>query len=163
MKIAKVFANEDGKSVWTYETENGGELHSVGVDVTEEGFSLVDGVPRVSVDRNIVWTSHNNLEVLKRQQQAMVDMLNAGKMRAYRAYSETPFYYKSNGEPQDQDINPSDQTPLGRYSQARMCLADDYLSVHKQFVVNAVATPAPATEQPKVGADKEDTGSPTGN
>jgi hypothetical protein len=157
MKIAKVFTNEDNQSVWTYDTENGGQLHSVGVDVTEEGFSLVNGVPRVSVDRNIVWTSHNNLEVLKRQQQVMIDMLNAGKMRAYRAYSETPFY-----EGQSQDINPSTQESLGRYSQARMCLADDYLSVHKQFVVNTVATPAPVA-QPKVGADKEDTGSPTGN
>ena len=155
MKIAKVFANEDGQSVWSYDTENGGQLHSVGIDVTQEGFDIATG--NITVDRNIVWFRGNNLEAVQRQQQVIVDMVNTGKMRAYRAYSETPFY-----EGQSQDINPSTQESLGRYSQARMCLADDYLSVHKQFVVNTVATPAPVV-QPKVGADKEDTGSPTGN
>jgi len=147
MKIAKVFTNEDNQTVWSYDTENGGQLHSVGIDVTEEGYDLV--ARRFTVDRNIVWFNGNNLEAVQRQQQVIVDMVNAGKMRAYRAYSETPFY-----EGQSQDINPSTQESLGRYSQARMCLADDYAKLHKQFVVNTVATPAPVTEQPKVGTEQ---------
>jgi hypothetical protein len=147
MKTAKVFANEDGQSVWSYDTENGGQLHSVGIDVTQEGFDIATG--NITVDRNIVWFRGNNLEAVQRQQQVIVDMVNAGKMRAYRAYSETPFY-----EGQTQDINPSTQESLGRYSQARMCLADDYAKLHKQFVVNAVATPEPVTEQPKVGTEQ---------
>ena len=155
MKIAKVFTNEDEQVVWTYDVENGGQLHSVGVDVTQEGFDIATG--SITVDRNIVWFRGNNLEAVKRQQQVIVDMVNAGKMRAYRAYSETPFY-----EGQSQDINPSTKESLGRYSQARMCLADDYTKLHKQFVVNVVATPEPVA-QPKVGANKEDSGSPTGN
>ena len=146
--IAKAFVKEDGQDVWSYETTNG-EYHTVGIDVTEEGFSLVDGIPRPTIERNIVWVGHNNVELLKRQQQAMIDAVNSGKLRAYRAYSETPFY-----EGQEQDINPSTQEKLGRYSQARMCTPEDYLRVHRQFVVNTPKVAEPVA-QPKVGADVE--------
>ena len=148
-KIAKAFVKEDGQDVWSYDTSNGETYNTVGIDVTEEGYSLVDGVPRITVERNIVWVGANDVALLKRQQQAMIDAVNSGKLRAYRAYSETPFY-----EGQEQDINPSTQENLGRYSQARMCTPEDYLRVHRQFVVNTPKVVEPVA-QPKVGADVE--------
>ena len=147
--IAKAFVKEDGQDVWSYETSNGETYNTVGIEVTEEGFSIVDGIPRPTIERNIVWVGHNNVELLKRQQQAMIDAVNSGKLRAYRAYSDTPFY---NG--QEQDINPSTGEKLGRYSQARMCTPENYLSVHRQFVVNTPKVVEPVA-QPKVGADVE--------
>ena len=140
---------EDGQDVWSYDTSNGETYNTVGIDVTEEGYSMVHGGPRPTIESNIVWVGHNNVELLKRQQQAMVDAVNSGKLRAYRVYSDTPFY---NG--QEQDINPSTGEKLGRYSQARMCTPENYLSVHRQFVVNTPKVAEPVA-QPKVGADVE--------
>ena len=141
-KNAKKFVDKDGKSVWTSENN---DITSVCVEVNEESLDM--NTLFVREEKSLVWLKGNSVEAVTRQQEAIINAINSGKLRPYRAFSETPFYVG-----QEEDINPKSNTPLGRYSQVRLCPADQHATLHRQFVT--VATPVVA-EQPKVGADVE--------
>ena len=140
---AKKFVDKDGKSVWTSETN---DIVSMCVEVNEESLDM--NTLFVREEKSLVWLKGNSVEAVTRNQDAVIASINKGLIRPYRAFSETPFY-----EGQEQDINPTTNAQLGRYSQVRLCPADKHTSLHRQFVT--VATPVVVAEQPKVGADVE--------
>lgn len=136
---AKRFVKEDGQKVWSKETENG-TVVSVCIEVVEETLDLATLFTRE--EKNMVWLKGNSEELVERQATAVMNQIQAGKLKAYRQFSETPFY-----EGQEQDINPTTEQPLGRYSQVRLCLPEDYNRLHRQFVTTEIVvaeTPAVA-------------------
>ena len=139
---AKKFVDKDGKSVWTSENN---DITSVCVEVNEESLDM--NTLFVREEKSLVWLKGNSVEAVTRNQEAVITSINKGLIRPYRAFSETPFY-----DGQEQDINPSTNAVLGRYSQVRLCPADQHATLHRQFVTVAKAVVA---EQPKVSADVE--------
>jgi len=67
----------------------------------------------------------------------VIDAINAGKLATYRAFSKTPFF-----DTQESDINPSTAEVLNRYSQVRLCPADKYMELNRQYVEVPVSVKA---------------------
>lgn len=131
---------KDEQSVWSKDTEvNGVEktIYSACVEVNEESIDMVTLFVRE--EKSMVWIKANSEQVVDKTVNSIISQINTGVIKPYRAFSETPFY---NG--QEQDINPTTQVELGRYSQIRLCPAAQHTTLHRQFVtletipVNAV-------------------------
>lgn len=132
---AVLFTDKNGETVWN---RNG--VVSMAIDSTKETFDLNTGF--VNSERHIMWIKGNDEEVVERQVNALITSINSGKLATIRVFSKTPFYTKSDGSPQDQDINPTTGETLGRYSQVRLCPAHKVAELHRQFVeVEVEATP----------------------
>lgn len=131
---------KDEQSVWSKDTEvNGVEktIYSACVEVNEESIDMVTLFVRE--EKSMVWIKGNSEKVVDNTVDSIISQINKGVIKPYRAFSETPFY---NG--QEEDINPTTQVNLGRYSQIRLCPAAQHTTLHRQFVtletipVNAV-------------------------
>ena len=131
---------KDEQSVWSKDTEvNGVEktIYSACVEVNEESIDMVTLFVRE--EKSMVWIKGNSEKVVDNTVDSIISQINKGIIKPYRAFSETPFY---NG--QEEDINPTTQVNLGRYSQIRLCPAAQHTTLHRQFVtletipVNAV-------------------------
>ena len=131
---------KDEQSVWSKDTEvNGVEktIYSACVEVNEESIDMVTLFVRE--EKSMVWIKANSEQVVDKTVNSIISQINTGVIKPYRAFSETPFY---NG--QEQDINPTTEVELGRYSQIRLCPAAQHTTLHRQFVtletipVNAV-------------------------
>lgn len=143
---AKKFTDANNQSVWTKELADGRTQTSVCVEVNDETLDLTTGYVRE--EKSLVWIKGMSTEAVVRQQESVVKMINAGTIKPYRALSKTPFY-----EGQAEDINPSNEQPLGRFSQVRLCPADQHTSLHRQYVVAVTAEPIVAEQaQPAITA-----------
>ena len=121
---------KDEQSVWSKDTEvNGVEktIYSACVEVNEESIDMVTLFVRE--EKSMVWIKANSEQVVDKTVNSIISQINTGVIKPYRAFSETPFY---NG--QEQDINPTTQVELGRYSQIRLCPAAQHTTLHRQFV-----------------------------
>lgn len=118
---------KDGKSVWT-----NGTITSCAVQNVNESFNLENGF--IVEEKHIMFIKGNNEATVVKQTQAVIDAINAGKLATYRAFSKTPFY-----DTQESDINPSTGEVLNRYSQVRLCPADKYMELNRQYVTVPVA------------------------
>jgi enoyl reductase-like protein len=141
---------KDDQSVWSKDLEDGRTITSVCVEVTDEVLNM--NTLFTQVEKSMVWLKGSDEAVVLKQQDAVIKAINKGQIKPYRAFSETPFY-----EGQEEDINPTTEEPLGRYSQVRLCPADKHADLHRQYVVPTVASAKPAVEekeetQPKIGA-----------
>ena len=125
---AKKFVDKNGNSVWTKETSNGKVFTSVCVEVNQTSLDLETLIDRN--EKSLVWLKSENAETLAKTQQTVIDQINKGVLKPYRAFSKTPFY-----EGQAEDINPTTEVALGRYSQVRLCPAEKRDELHRQFVV----------------------------
>jgi len=141
---AKKFVDQNQNAVWTKDLADGRTQTSVCVEVNDEVLDLTTGYIRE--EKSLVWLKGMSSEVVLRQQDSVIKMINNGTLKPYRALSKIPFY-----EGQSEDINPSTEQPLGRYSQVRLCPADQHASLHRQYV-NVATAPAIA-EQPVVKAE----------
>ena len=119
---------KDGKSVWT----NGKIVSSAIQNVTEGSLNLETGFINPD-EKHIMFIKGNSEASVVKQTQTVIDAINAGKLATYRAFSKTPFY-----DTQESDMNPSTGEVLNRYSQVRLCPADKFMELNRQFV--AVAT-----------------------
>ena len=119
---------KDGKSVWT----NGKIVSSAIQNVTEGSLNLETGFINPD-EKHIMFIKGNSEASVAKQVDMVISAINAGKLATYRAFSKTPFY-----ETQESDMNPSTGEVLNRYSQVRLCPADKYMELNRQFV--AVAT-----------------------
>ena len=117
---------KDGKSVW-----NNGTVVSVAVQHTTKEFNLETGW-EASV-KNIMFLKGNDEASLIDRANTVIKAINAGQLMTCRVFSKTPFY-----DTQESDINPSTGEVLNRYSQVRLCPADKFMELNRQFV--AVAT-----------------------
>ena len=135
---ATKFVSKTGESVWT-----NGNVVSMGVDTSS--ISLDNATGFVNEERNIFFIKGNSEEVVAKQQEQVINLINKGQLAVARVFSKTPFYTKADGKPQDPDMNPSTGEVLGRYSQTRLCSPQEYLTLNRSFVVNEVAV-APAGE-----------------
>ena len=120
--------SKDGKSVWT----NGKIVSSAIQNVTEGTLNLETGFINPD-EKHIMFIKGNNEAAVTKQVDMVINAINAGKLATYRAFSKTPFY-----DTQESDINPSTGEVLNRYSQVRLCPADKFMELNRQFV--AVAT-----------------------
>ena len=120
--------SKDGKSVWT----NGKIVSSAIQNVTEGSFNLETGFINPD-EKHIMFIKGNSEVAVTKQVATVIEAINAGKLATYRAFSKTPFY-----DTQESDINPSTGEVLNRYSQVRLCPADKFMELNRQFV--AVAT-----------------------
>ena len=120
--------NKDGKTVWT---SSKGTV-SKAIQAIDETFNMETGF--ITEEKFIYWVKGNSEEAIDKQLPTIIKAINNGKLRLYRALSHTPFV-----EGQDSDINPSTGKVLNRYSQTRMCPADKFESLHRQFVVPTIA------------------------
>ena len=121
---------KDEQSVWSKDTEvNGVEktIYSACVEVNEESIDMVTLFVRE--EKSMVWIKANSEQVVDKTVNSIISQINTGVIKPYRAFSETPFY---NG--QEQDINPTTEVELGRYSQIRLCPAAQHTTLHRQFV-----------------------------
>ena len=119
---------KDGKSVWT----NGKIVSSAIQNVTEGTLNLETGFINPD-EKHIMFIKGNSEASVAKQVDMVINAINAGKLATYRAFSKTPFY-----DTQESDMNPSTGEVLNRYSQVRLCPADKYMELNRQFV--AVAT-----------------------
>ena len=119
---------KDGKSVWT----NGKIVWSAIQNVTEGTLNLETGFINPE-EKHIIFIKGNSEAALTKQVDMVINAINAGKLATNRAFSKTPFY-----DTQESDINPSTGEVLNRYSQVRLCPADKFMELNRQFV--AVAT-----------------------
>ena len=120
--------SKDGKSVWT----NGKIVSSAIQNVTEGSLNLETGFINPD-EKHIMFIKGNSEASVAKQVDMVINAINAGKLATYRAFSKTPFY-----DTQESDINPSTGEVLNRYSQVRLCPADKFMELNRQFV--AVAT-----------------------
>lgn len=120
--------SKDGKSVWT----NGKIVSSAIQNVTAGSLNLETGFVNPD-EKHIMFIKGNNEAAVTKQVDMVISAINAGKLATYRAFSKTPFY-----DTQESDINPSTGEVLNRYSQVRLCPADKFMELNRQFV--AVAT-----------------------
>ena len=120
--------SKDGKSVWT----NGKIVSSAIQNVTEGTLNLETGFINPD-EKHIMFIKGNSEASVVKQVDMVINAINAGKLATYRAFSKTPFY-----DTQESDMNPSTGEVLNRYSQVRLCPADKYMELNRQFV--AVAT-----------------------
>jgi hypothetical protein len=125
---AKKFVDANSQSVWTKTTSDGREQTSMCVEINDETLDMNTGYVRE--EKSLVWIKGMSTEAVSRQVDLVINSVNKGKIAPYRAFSKTPFY-----EGQEEDINPSTEAKLGRYSQIRLCPADQRESLHRQFVV----------------------------
>ena len=119
---------KDGKSVWT----NGKIVSSAIQNVTEGTLNLETGFINPD-EKHIMFIKGNSEAAVTKQVDMVINAINAGKLATYRAFSKTPFY-----DTQESDMNPSTGEVLNRYSQVRLCPADKFMELNRQFV--AVAT-----------------------
>ena len=119
---------KDGKSVWT----NGKIVSSAIQNVTEGSLNLETGFINPD-EKHIMFIKGNSEASVAKQVDMVISAINAGKLATYRAFSKTPFY-----DTQESDMNPSTGEVLNRYSQVRLCPADKFMELNRQFV--AVAT-----------------------
>ena len=119
---------KDGKSVWI----NGKIVSSAIQNVTEGSLNLETGFINPD-EKHIMFIKGNNEVAVTKQVATIIEAINAGKLATYRAFSKTPFY-----DTQESDMNPSTGEVLNRYSQVRLCPADKFMELNRQFV--AVAT-----------------------
>lgn len=125
---------KDDQNVWT-----NGEITSACAVVTDESLDLNTGFTRE--EKMLFWVKTNNAETIEKSISGVIGSINKGVLKAYRAFSKEPFYVG-----QAQDINPSTNVSLGRYSQVRLCPSAQFESVHRQYVVNeTVQAPADYT------------------
>lgn len=122
--------SKDGKSVWT-----NGKIVSSAIQNINESFNLETGF--VTEEKHIMFIKGNSEASVVKQTQTVIDAINAGKLATYRAFSKTPFY-----DTQESDMNPSTGEVLNRYSQVRLCPADKYMELNRQYVVVPVAVNA---------------------
>ena len=120
--------SKDGKSVWT----NGKIVSSAIQNVTEGTLNLETGFINPD-EKHIMFIKGNSEAAVTKQVDMVINAINAGKLATYRAFSKTPFY-----DTQESDMNPSTGEVLNRYSQVRLCPADKFMELNRQFV--AVAT-----------------------
>ena len=120
--------SKDGKSVWT----NGKIVSSAIQNVTEGSLNLETGFVNPD-EKHIMFIKGNSEASVAKQVDMVINAINAGKLATYRAFSKTPFY-----DTQESDMNPSTGEVLNRYSQVRLCPADKFMELNRQFV--AVAT-----------------------
>ena len=119
---------KDGKSVWT----NGKIVSSAIQNVTAGSLNLETGFINPD-EKHIMFIKGNSEDAVTKQVDMVINAINAGKLATYRAFSKTPFY-----DTQESDMNPSTGEVLNRYSQVRLCPADKFMELNRQFV--AVAT-----------------------
>ena len=119
---------KDGKSVWT----NGKIVSSAIQNVTAGTLNLETGFINPD-EKHIMFIKGNSEAAVTKQVDVVINAINAGKLATYRAFSKTPFY-----DTQESDMNPSTGEVLNRYSQVRLCPADKFMELNRQFV--AVAT-----------------------
>ena len=119
---------KDGKSVWT----NGNIVSSAIQNVTAGTLNLETGFINPD-EKHIMFIKGNSEAAVTKQVDMVINAINAGKLATYRAFSKTPFY-----DTQESDMNPSTGEVLNRYSQVRLCPADKFMELNRQFV--AVAT-----------------------
>ena len=119
--------SKDGKSVWT-----NGNIVSSAIQNINESFNLETGF--VTEEKHLMFIKGNSEGAVTKQVDMVINAINAGKLATYRAFSKTPFY-----DTQESDINPSTGEVLNRYSQVRLCPADKYMELNRQYVVVPVA------------------------
>jgi hypothetical protein len=113
---------KDGKSVWT-----NGKIVSSAVQNINESFNLETGF--ITEEKHLMFIKGNSEVSVTKQVDMVISAINAGKLATYRAFSKTPFYVT-----QESDINPSTGEVLNRYSQVRLCPADKFMELNRQFV-----------------------------
>ena len=123
---------KDGKSVWT----NGKIVSSAIQNVTEGSLNLETGFINPD-EKHIMFIKGNSEASVVKQVDMVINAINAGKLATYRAFSKTPFY-----DTQESDMNPSTGEVLNRYSQVRLCPADKFMELNRQFVEVATTVKA---------------------
>ena len=118
---------KDGKSVWT-----NGKTVSCAVQNINESFNLETGF--LTEEKHIMFIKGNNEASVVKQTETIIAAINAGKLSTYRAFSKTPFF-----DTQESDMNPSTGEILNRYSQVRLCPADKFMELNRQYVAVPVA------------------------
>jgi len=126
---AKRFIKDD-QTVWSKDTIVNGQPRTI----VSACIEIIDEVLNpttlfVAEEKSMVWIKGNSEELVTKTINSVIKQVNSGVMKPYRAFSETPFY-----EGQDEDINPTTELPLGRFSQVRLCLANEHAGLHRQFI-----------------------------
>ena len=133
---AKKFTDENNQSVWTKDLIDGKVQTSVCIEAIDESLDFTTGYVRE--EKFLVWIKGTSTEAVTRQQEGVIKMINSGSVKPYRSFSKAPFY---NG--QSEDVNPSNGQLLDRYSQVRLCPAEQHPALHRQFVVNTPSVVEP--------------------
>jgi hypothetical protein len=142
---AKRFSKDD-QTVWSKDAIVNGEPRTVVsacVEVIDEVLNPVTLF--VTEEKSMVWIKGNSEELVDKTINSVIKQINSGAIKPYRAFSETPFY-----DGQDEDINPTTEVALGRFSQVRLCPADKHASLHRQFIVLPSISTGSGQPQPEL-------------
>jgi hypothetical protein len=113
---------KDGQKIW----KNDG-IFSGCIKATSESFDLETWSENVTTHMN--WIKGNSEEIVERTIGIVTKQIEAGNLVPYRVFSETPLY-----EGQEEDINPTTQAKLGRYSQSRLGTPEKALEMDRKFI-----------------------------
>lgn len=118
---------KDGQKIW----ENDG-IFSGCIKATSESFDLETWSENVVTHMN--WIKGNTEEIVERTIDTVTKMIEDGKLVPYRVFSETPMF-----EGQTEDVNPTTDAKLGRYSQSRLGTPSKALEMDRKFIISALA------------------------
>lgn len=129
MKVSAKQFEKDGQTEWTKAGVNGAQDQiSSAIDVDMTSLNLTSG--QINNERLLFWVRGNDVETVKMIVGHTITQIKSGAVLAYREFSKTPFY-----EGQTSDINPSTQEVLNRFSQVKLCPANKFNELHRQYVV----------------------------
>ena len=131
--------NKDGQTVWTSVSEKDGRTwYSGAIECVTTVRDRATGI--INKSKTLVWLKTTESEAFLEEILAEdIKDVNAGRLTAIRQFSLTPFYVG-----QEEDINPSTEEKLGRYSRTMIVASEDALSMDRKFIVlneEAIAQP----------------------
>ena len=127
---AKLFVDKTGNSLFV---SKDGKTLSKAVEVTTEVLDYNTGF--ATPEKLNFFIKATDEEIVDRNIKNTISAINSGALRAYRAFSHSPFW---SGD--TMDINPSTGVVLNRYSQVRLCPSAQFETLHRQYVTPVAVT-----------------------
>jgi hypothetical protein len=113
---------KDGQTIWEK-----GNVVSGCIKTTSEAFDPETGF--VAETKHMNWIKGNTEEIVERTITSVTKMIQDGKLVPYRVFTEEPAY-----DGHEEDINPTTQAKLGRYSQSRLGTPEKALEMDRKFI-----------------------------
>lgn len=136
MQVSAVQFVKDGQTEWLKAGVNGQQDQvSSAIDVNMTSLNLSSG--QINNERLLFWVRGNDVDTVKMIVNHTLGQIKSGAVLAYREFSKTPFY-----EGQTSDINPSTNEVLNRFSQVKLCPANKFNELHRQYVIAEAVTEA---------------------
>lgn len=125
---------KDGQTIWER-----GDVVSGCIKTTSEAFDPETGF--VAETKHMNWIKGKSEDIVERTITGVTKMIQDGELVPYRVFTEEPAY-----DGHEEDINPTTNAKLGRYSQSRLGTPAKALEMDRKFIT--VEAKAPVNNTP---------------